>query len=98
MEREATRDYLFVLSIDEAEDFFDTSKKRKAKPTLYAKNNGADTSYGDGSHAFWWLRNDPDMNYNHSLVSGKGGISTNSISVDNLWATVRPAMWINIEE
>ena len=59
---------------------------------------GADMNYGDGKHVWWWLRNNPNMNKNHTLVSSRGGISTNSIPVDSEQMTVRPAMWIDISE
>ena len=93
-----TNDFLFVFSDEEAEKYFSTSKSRKAKPTQYAKNMGADTSYGDGKHAWWWLRTNPDMNWNHSIVSGKGGISTNSLPPTCETITVRPAMWVDISD
>ncbi len=93
-----TNDFLYVFSEEEIEKYFPTSKSRKVKPTEYAKKMGADISYGDGKHAWWWLRTNPDMNSNHSIVSGKGGISTNSLPPDNESITVRPAMWINISE
>lgn len=93
-----TNDFLFVLNEVEAETYFTTSKARKVEPTLYAKNIGADTSYGDGYHAWWWLRTNPDMNGNHSIVSGKGGISTNSLPPNCETITVRPVMWIELSE
>ena len=91
-----TNDFLYVFSNDEVEKYFPTSKSRKAKPTIFAKNMGADTHYGDGNHAYWWLRTNPDMNKNHSMVSGKGGISTNGLPVNCVSVTVRPVMWVDI--
>ncbi len=95
--KNSTNDFLYVLNEVEAEEYFSTSKSRKAKPTQYAKNMGADISYGDGKHAWWWLRTNPDMNWNHSIVSGKGGISINSLPPTCETITVRPVMWINLE-
>ena len=91
-----TNDYLFVFNDEEAEKYFSTSKSRKVKPTQYAKNMGADTSYGDGYHTSWWLRTNPNMNWNHCFVTGKGGISENSLPPTCATITVRPAMWIDI--
>ena len=94
--KNSTNDFLYVFNEVEAEKYFSTSKSRKAKPTQYAKNIGADISYGDGKHAWWWLRTNPGMNWNHSIVSGKGGISTNSLPPTCETITVRPAMWVDI--
>ena len=88
------QDNVFLLSREEAEKYFANNNARKCKPTVYAKAKGAWT--WDNGCCYWWLRS-PYPNYidNVYIVGYYGDICDNY--VDDLDASVRPALWINFE-
>ncbi len=57
---EATQDKVFLLSINEANEYFDSDEARKCKPTSYAVMRGAYASDVEGN-CKWWLRS-PGLN------------------------------------
>ena len=77
---EDTTDRVFLLSMEECEEYFPTEAERKA---LY--NGGADT---------WTLRTPGRSSYTAAEVRYDGFINTSGSYVDFMNA-VRPAMWIN---
>jgi hypothetical protein len=102
----ATKDKIFLLSIDEANKYFASNKSRRCVPTAYAIAKDAMTSDHykvDGeATCCWWLRS---LGINPGLaafVSGEGsvdyfgdGVHGYDDSVDNI--CVCPAMWIDLE-
>ena len=83
---------VFLLSKDEAEGYFDSDDARKCVPTEYAKAHCADEY--DGC-CCWWLRSSYDSDDVYS-VDHDGDISGNAVS--NIGGSVRPALWINLNE
>ncbi len=77
-----TEDYVFCLSIDEANKYFGGDEDRKAKPTAVARKNGCYVSsvFGTG---WWWLRS-PGVNSSRAAnVDSDGGIGGLGSSVHN---------------
>ncbi len=89
----ATQDYVFLLSISEAEQYFDSNGDRLAEATDYAILQGAVPNSG---YVWWWLRT-PGVDTDHSAaVSHVGGMYRSGDRVSrNDWG-VRPCIWINL--
>lgn len=91
-----TQDKVFLLSIDEAEEYFDTDEERQCEPTEYAMANDAYVN-SDNGNCWWWLRS-PGLYQNcASDVSSNGGVNYSGDFVSNVGVSVRPALWINLE-
>lgn len=98
----ATTDKVFLLSITEAEKYFDSNKARRCAPTAYAIAQGAytDDSYktADGDACCWWRLRSPggDQSYAANVYTG-GAVYSHGINVDYDRDGVRPAIWVNLE-
>jgi outer membrane protein assembly factor BamD (BamD/ComL family) len=106
-----TEDYLFLLSITEAEEYFGVSgteicKARTCKPTAYAVAQGVAVNDEGGQAAGnspWLLRTPSSIEDGRAYVTVEGyitGPATHSSGayVDATGGGIRPAMWISIEE
>jgi len=111
IEEFATRDYVFLLSIDEAELYFSTENERQATINFsdYTLNLFANEPPGNGftgvkqnEEYWWWLRTPCTPNsygYEHlAWVEGNGEIRKESL-VAGFFSMpgVRPAMWVSLE-
>ena len=89
-----TQDKVFLLSIDEVEQYFADDADKKCLPTDYAVAQGAYKWYALGT--MWWLRT---PGYTDQFVAygdiGSNGIYDRGMPV-NTGESVRPAMWINL--
>lgn len=86
-----THDKIFLLSINEAEKYFDLVVNGKCEGTRYTEKDGRITS-------LWWLRTTGLI---QSLASkcGAGRIDTSGLMVDDaVYGGVRPALWITIDK
>lgn len=92
----ATTDKVFLLSINEVEQYFDNDEVRKCIPTAYAIANGADTRNSYVT-CWWWLRSPGDDPYCAAGVSCAGKVVSYGFSVDAGDVCVRPALWITLE-
>ena len=90
-----TQDQIFLLSIDEAKQYFHSSNERSCLPTTYAKANGAWTS--ETGYCYWWLRTPGDTQWNASAIFAQGGIHEEGNKVNNPENAIRPAMWIDLD-
>ena len=90
-----TTDKLFLLSIIEANDYFDKDETRSCMATKYASYQGVTTS-NDG-RCWWWLRTPGDVANKAACVSFDGTINSNGNRVVMDGKAVRPAMWIVLE-
>lgn len=97
----ATTDKVFLLSINEAEQYFGSDEDRKCIPTEYAKANGAYTSSGYTKNGVptcgWWLRSPGDDQGRAANVSDYGSVNYLGMRVDYGDGCVRPALWINLD-
>ena len=86
----ATQDQVFLLSITEANKYFDYDNIRTCRLTDYA---AAKTSTG----WYWWLRSPGDYHGLAAYVNFDGSVSNDGYIVSNSSVAVRPAMWISLE-
>ena len=95
-----TEDRVFLLSISEAESYFNSNGARMCAPTDYAISHGITTSdswtNGGRSACFWWLRSRASFSLNCAYIGCGGSVNCNGIRVDNDIVGIRPAMWINL--
>lgn len=100
-------DYVFILSVEEADKYFPNEEARKIGSTKYARKQGA---FDDGNtRAYWWTRTRGDHEEGVYLF----GVIGEQASIDNKWywkcgyydypanvdqVTVRPAMWVDMEK
>ena len=90
-------DKVFVLSIDEATQYFTTASARRASATKTAIAQG---SYQENGICGWWLRDMGDTNRIAARVNKYGEIVTYDSTeggVERTDYSVRPAIWITIK-
>lgn len=96
-----TQDKLFLLSIDEAEKYFELDEERQVKATEYLKARGIYV-YESGN-CLWFLRSNSLTGYfppafvnNNGYIEDDGYLSF-EFMVGNATFAIRPAMWMSIE-
>ncbi len=87
-------DKLFILSADEAQQYFENDVKRISASTEYAEANGI-TKNGDC--CMWWLRDNGTLENSASYVYFDGTVRENGYAVDYDKVGVRPAMWVSAD-
>ena len=98
-----TSDKVFLLSINEAIEYFYSDSERKCKATEYAIFSTS-THYSsvfelrvtDDGYCFWWLRSTGAYDEYSAVVSHNGSIYSAGLSRDYVDVGVRPAMWIDL--
>lgn len=90
----ATQDKVFLLSIQEANQYFTNDDERCCKPSNTARNNGVFV-VNDGN-CYWWLRSAGYFQFYAALVGSRGSVIEcgNYVYFDSYG--VRPALWINL--
>lgn len=93
-----TQDKVFLLSIEEANEYFDSDGERECHATEYAIAQGAFMSESTGyeGNCYWWLRTPGRSSSYACSVYYNGYVYNNGSCVDNLIVAVRPAMWIEL--
>ncbi|MDO4304555.1 MAG: DUF6273 domain-containing protein [Bacillota bacterium] len=81
-----TIDSVFLLSVEEAEQYFSSESKRKARGTAYANERWFNP-------VWWWLRSSGCDNCNAAFVDYYGYVSSGGDHVD-FSTGVRPALWV----
>ena len=90
-----TTDSIFLLSIEEAENYYITDKDRRCKPTPFAKRNGA--YIGDRSSTTWWWLRSPGLDMKHAaFVDTLGKVTYFGYIVNLNNVAIRPSLWVNI--
>ena len=97
-----TIDRVFLLSIPEVKEYFDSDEARICAATDYAKTKGAKVSdsikTAEGKAACrWWLRSPGDKSTSASLVFGGGSVNSFGQVVDHWKECIRPALWMDLE-
>ena len=108
----ATTDKVFLLSADEANNYFTMQQQRKCVPTEYAISRGAETgsmtSWDDddetiSDNCYWWLRGAGlgswgiGIDLDEARFVARNGEITDGTYVDGDDKGVRPAMWISLK-
>lgn len=91
----ATQDQVFLLSITEANKYFNSNGARQCEPTDYAVANGSSES-NSGNFCRWWLRSPGSTQDSAAYVFSGGGVIESGNDVDIGTSAVRPAMWITM--
>ncbi len=89
---ESEGDFIFLLSVGEAEELFEDDAARVAVGTEHAYKNGLFKTAGGG--CWWWLRTPGEEKGNIAGVDANGVVSARGNSAYRLTHAVRPAMWI----
>ena len=90
------QDNVFLLSREEAEKYFADEVARRCKLTAYAKAKGAYEYYK--GYCSWWLRSPNPNNGDEVYFVSCGGDVDDNDYVDYRRGSVRPALWINLDE
>lgn len=90
-----TQDKLYILSITEVYNYFETDEDRKCEPTDYAVANGVIKNSVDGN-CWWWLRC-PGY-YQYTAAGVFGYVNIDGYDVDGTTDAVRPCMWIDLSK
>lgn len=100
-----TTDKMFLLSIDEANNYFSNDEARAATATGYARKQGIYVSKENGTNGntWWWLRSPGGGSNRAACVSSVGAVLYNggNVSRGNVSrgnSGVRPAFWANVGE
>lgn len=91
-----TTDKVFLLSINEVNQYFTSDSARQCTPTAYAKANGCYVN-GRRETCWWWLRLPGIDGRNAAGVAPGGTIDAYGLSVNKVSDAVRPALWINLD-
>lgn len=91
-----TKDKIFLLSINEAKEYFDSDEKRKCFPTAYAIANEANCGVTDGSCSYW-LRSpgSREIDFEYVDYDGSVGLYGGFPSIMT-GVCIRPAIWVNL--
>ena len=90
----STLDKVFLLSIEEADNYFSGDEDRRAKGTSYTKTQGL-IVYRDTEMGRWWLRSPGYYPSYAACVSFVGTLFPEGYNVHNGAVGVRPALWLN---
>ena len=90
-----TLDRVFLISREEAANYFTGSADRLVEPTEYARAMGAGVADENGC-CWWWLRTPGTYMYDAGLVYAVGGIDHTGGNVKNSTIAVRPALWVKL--
>jgi hypothetical protein len=90
-----THDQVFLLSVSEIIQYFNSNNELLCTPTAYAVAQGTLVNNGSCS---WWLRTPGHTQSNAISVSSSGSISTYGSKVHHGSSAIRPAMWIVLPE
>lgn len=93
-----TLDYIFIPSISEMKQYFDSNSDRRCPATFYAIQKGAHAP-ADQSYCTWWLlRNPGDAGDKVANVNTDGVIDYIGSRVESVVGAVRIMMWIKTAE
>ena len=88
-----TQDRVFLLSITEAEEYYNSDSERDCRPTAYAMAQSVYFS----EYCWWWLRSPGSGSSRAAVINSGGSVNCNGREVDSIYANVRPALWIDLE-
>lgn len=89
-----TEDKIFLLSIDEAIEYFSSDSARKCTPTAYACSEGAFEYCG---YCPWLLRTPGCAHDLAAFVKVDGDIGYVGCNVNEVGFCVRPALWVELD-
>ena len=93
-----TTDSVFLLSIPEAERYFDSDELRQCSPTAYVEANSQEIILNDAGNSKWWLRTSGKSNLCGTTVFSGGSVNYSGYDVRDISGTVRPSIWIDLNK
>ena len=95
----STTDSVFLLSEEEARNYFDSDEDRKCVATSYARSRGSainekETDFSGRNTSWWWLRTPGEKTNYAAHVRGSGEVYPSGSIVSYAKGSVRPAMWV----
>lgn len=94
----STNDKVFLLSITEAQKYFDISGVRQCKPTKYAMSE-VRYNISEDAAVYWWLRTSGIDNKHAAIVEAGGRINSAGRTVDDynliIGCGIRPVIWVS---
>ena len=98
----AVTDRVFVLSVEEAQQYFSNDQQRTAVASnaalagVGAARNGSAQSDPTTGNTYWWLRTPGMFSYSTAYVNYTGSIRLDGVeSPTGALVGVRPCMWVN---
>ncbi len=93
-----TYDRVFLLSINEANEYFGSDSERECKATDYVMATGTLVSDYEGyeGNCWWWLRSSGCTQDFAARIVSEGYVRSAGANVDSWYNSVRPAMWIEL--
>ena len=88
----SSKDRIFLLSLDEAANYFASDESRQCEATAFAKSKGAYVI--DNEKSSWWLRSPGKDGHAAAAVLSDGYITGIGYPVTNAHYVVRPAFWL----
>ena len=99
----ATEDKIFILSVEEAYNYFPSDEDRCCDATIYAemartRRNGAGTRNPITTNFSWWLRTPGSANNRAAGVDSTGKVVSSGRSMIDIfrYLGVRPALWVDL--
>lgn len=89
-------DRVFLLSIEEAGEYFSVAGARRCRPTPYAVAKGAVLDEEEGAYGRWWLRSPYPGFRNGVYFVTCYGLFNCCCYAKGYAAVVRPALWIGL--
>jgi hypothetical protein len=89
-------DRVFLLSISEAERYFNHNGARQCEATSYARTMGASNYGASNNTCQWWLRSNGSSLLDFGYITPDGQIGESGQSFNRRGTAVRPAMWIDL--
>lgn len=90
-----TKDFVFLLSIEEVKEYFETENERQCQGTTFCLEKVENENETD--NCWWWLRSPGNDLTRASGVNTEGIISDHEFFVSNVHAAVRPALRIKLD-
>jgi len=84
-------DKLFLLSVSEANRYFESEEERGCTAKLSIDKEKTE------ENCYWWLRTSGRHYYTAAAVKNDGSISVEGNTVSNNGTAVRPAMWVHLD-
>ena len=91
-----TKDKVFLLSINEVNEYFSSDAERECKPTDYAVAQDAHKNDSNGN-CWWWLRSPGNYSDCAATVYDDGDVYSSGFTVNSSYTAVRPALWIDLD-
>ena len=91
-----TTDKVFLLSVNEVNQYFTSDSAMQCKPTAYAKAQGCNVNKNN-KNCWWWLRTPGRDAKTAVRVSADGSVNLNGYLILHDATAVRPAIWINLD-